>query len=398
MSANRLCSKYESIACQLPCGSKELIETKRHVIRRSIFQRPLFRSLRVVAVMVTAGIIISWFGLSARAFTAADADAIYFGHAKVFYFTNSDGGFFHTTTDGGREFFWQTAEQLEMVLDTYERTRNSACLDLFSNVFTGFIGEHGTNWEQNDFNDDIMWMVIACARAHQLTGNTAFRDAAKLNFDMCYARAWSADLGGGLWWKTTNRSKNACVNGPASIAAFLLYQIFNDTNYLAKSKAAYEWERNTLFDPKSGQIYDNIRASGRISFRSFTYNQGTFIGAANFLGRTNDAKLAADYTRKYLCTDGMLPGYEGQDGDAAGFNGIFARWMAKFMRDRGLQREYQSWLQANAEAAWKCRRKNDNLAWSRWPLPTPDGPLYSWACSSAVVVMQVVPPTQQSVR
>jgi len=31
--------------------------------------------------------------------------------------------------------------------------------------------------------------------------------------------------------------------------AFLLYQISGDTNYLAKARAAYDWERENLFDP-----------------------------------------------------------------------------------------------------------------------------------------------------
>jgi len=49
--------------------------------------------------------------------------------------------------------------------------------------------------------------------------NVQFRDVARTNFDLCFARAASTNLGGGLWWKTNNRSKNACVNGPGAIAA-----------------------------------------------------------------------------------------------------------------------------------------------------------------------------------
>jgi predicted alpha-1,6-mannanase (GH76 family) len=329
----------------------------------------------------------------ARAFVAADADAIFSAYTKAFYFTNADGGFFRATTGGGRTDFWKRAEQLEMVLDVYERSTNAAGLAIFTNVFNGFIAEHGTNWEANEFNDDIMWMVIACARAHQITGNATFRRVAKFNFDRCYARAWSTNLGGGLWWKTSNQSKNACVNGPGAIAACLLFQISGDSNYLAKARSLFEWERAHLFDPESGQVFDNMNDRGEIAFKSFTYNQGTFVGAANFLGDTRDARLAADYTRDVLCRGtGILPGY-GQDSDAAGFNGIGVRWIAKFMKDRGLQASYQKWLQANADAAWKCRRAGDNLAWSRWSQPTPEEPLYSWACSSSVVILQVVPPT-----
>ena len=92
-----------------------------------------------------------------------------------------------------------------------------------------------------------------------------------------------------------------------------------------------------------------------------------------------------------------MPGYR-QEGDAGGFNGICARWTARFMKDRGLQKSYQAWLQANADAAWKVRRPADNLSWSRWSWPTPEGPLNSWACSSSVVMMQVVPASQDSKR
>jgi predicted alpha-1,6-mannanase (GH76 family) len=328
---------------------------------------------------------------AARAVTPADADAIFADYHKAFYFTNASGGYYHATTEGGKTFFWDRAEQLEMILDAYERTTNTAYLGIFTNVFNGFVADHGRTWEKNDFNDDIMWMVIACARAHQFTGNPVFRELARTNFDLCFARAWSTNLGGGLWWKTANQSKNACVNGPGAIAAYLLYQIGGDTNDLAKSRRMFEWERAHLFDSETGQVFDNLNTNGWIGDKAFTYNEGTFIGAANFLGATNDARLAADYTRDYLCQDGILPGY-GQDGDVAGFNGIFIRWAVKYMKQRHVLPAYEPWLQANANAAWRCRRPADGLAWSRWAQPTPAGPLYAWACSSAVVILQAVPP------
>jgi len=330
-----------------------------------------------------------------NAFTADDANAIFAAHTKAFYFTNAEGGFFRATsgvTDTNKTDFWTCAEQLEMTLDAYQASSNAACLMVFSNVFKGFIADHGADWRKNPYNDDILWMVIACARAYQLTGNTVFRDTAKLNFDVCYARAWDTNSGGGLWWKTDNRSKNACVNGPGAIAAFLLYRIYHDPHYRAKSKAIFKWERKTLFDPTSGRVRDNINNHGHFGFKAFTYNEGTFIGAANFLGYTKEARQAADFTRDNLCQDGILPAY-GREGDAAGFNGIFVRWLARFMKDHRLQRNYQAWLQTNGEAAWRCRRPGDDLSWSDWTQSTPEGPLNSWACSSSVVILQVVPPT-----
>ena len=216
---------------------------------------------------------------------------------------------------------------------------------------------------------------------------------ARTNFDLCYARAVSSDLGGGLWWKVDNRSKNACVNGPGAIAAFLLGRATGEGAYFTAATNLFLWERATLFDPATGRVSDNINLSGRVRRMALTYNQGTFVGAANFLGYTNEAMLAATYTMNRLCRDGLLPA-AGEEGDGGGFNGIAARWIAQFMKERGAQATFEPWLQKNADAAWEARRSSDNLSWCRWPQPTPSGRRYSWGCSSAVVILQVVRPSE----
>jgi predicted alpha-1,6-mannanase (GH76 family) len=333
----------------------------------------------------------SWGALPVRAFTAADADTLSDAHTKAFYREKEGRAWFTKNTEGGRADFWKRAEQLEMLLDAYERTKNSRQLGMFTNLFHGFLADHGSNWAHNPYNDDIMWMVIACARGHLLTGNPEFRDMARTNFDLCYARSASTNLGGGLWWKVENRSKNACVNGPGAIAAVLLGRATGEGTYFTKATNIFLWERDTLFDPATGRVFDNISVSGRVRRFALTYNQGTFVGAANLLGYTNEARLAATFTMNELCRDGYLPA-SGEDGDGGGFNGIAVRWIARFMKDRGEQATFEPWLQKNAEAAWQARRSSDNLSWCRWPQPTPGDSRNSWCCSSAVVILQVVRP------
>ncbi len=345
-----------------------------------------FLTLVVVAIL--------WGQARVGAFTSADANRSFSAYTNAFYFTEGTNGYFRATTAGGKAAFWERAEEMEMLLDVYERTTNASCLTLFSNAFNGFTTEHGQDWSRNPYNDDIMWMVIASARGYLHTGTRVYRDVAQGNFDRCYERAWSTNLGGGLWWTKTNSTKNACVNGPAAIASQLLFQMTGDANYLAKSRNIFEWERATLFNTNSGAVADAISASGKINGWASSYNQGTFIGAANLLGRTNEARLAADFTMTQLCRAGLLPQYQ-QAGDLGGFNGICARWLAKFMNERGLQSRYEGWLQQNAETAWKARRKSDDLIWSRWPAATPEETLHSWACSSAVVLLHAVGPTEK---
>ena len=346
-----------------------------------------------VARMVVLGALVCCGALTARAFTSADADAAFAAHTKAFYRVKDNHARYIKTTDGGKSDFWMEAEQLEMVLDAYERTSNAQHLVMFTNLFHGFVADRGANWATNDYNDDIMWMVIACTRAHLLTGNAEFLNVAQTNFDLCYARAATPELGGGLLWKVGVRSKNACVNGPGAIAAFLMGKSTGKSNYFTIATNVFLWERATLFDANTGKISDNISASGRVAGFSLTYNQGTFVGAANLLGYTNEARLAATYTMNQMCRDGYLPP-GGENGDGGGFNGIGVRWIARFMNDRGEQAILEPWLQKNAEAAWQARRASDNLSWCRWPQPTPEERRSSWGCSSAVVIMQVVRPTE----
>ncbi|RYD73265.1 MAG: hypothetical protein EOP84_21825, partial [Verrucomicrobiaceae bacterium] len=321
------------------------------------------------------------------------ADTLFEAHAKAFYQEEDGRAWFKESTEGGKVSYWMRAEQMEMVLDAFERTNDSKHITMFTNLFRGFLADHGTSWAHNDFNDDIMWMIIACTRAYLLSGNAEFRDVARTNFDLCYERAISSDLGGGLWWKVDNRSKNACVNGPGAIAAFLLCQATGEVSYFTKAKDLFLWERKVLFDPATGRVSDNIQLSGRVNRMALTYNQGTFVGAAHLLGYIDDARLAATFTMKQLCRDGYLPP-GGEKGDGGGFNGIAVRWIARFMKDHGEQETFEPWLQKNAEAAWQARRTSDNLAWCRWPQPTSEGLKYSWGCSNAVVITQVVRPTE----
>jgi predicted alpha-1,6-mannanase (GH76 family)/fibronectin type 3 domain-containing protein len=334
--------------------------------------------------------------ISAFAFSATDANTIFSSFNSAFYIQSGTNGYFaNSQTDDSATYFWGQAEMIEGVIDAYEWTTNSAGPGMITNLLNGFISDNGTTWTSwNIYNDDIMWAVIAFARGGRDTGNTNFCDLAKANFDACYARAWSTNLGGGMWWSTDNAGKNACVNGPAAIAADLLYQIYGDTNYWNKATNIYYWERSVLFNTNSGAIYDNISTNGTLNTWSSTYNQGTFIGAAHFLGQTNDATLAANYTLMNMTSGGILPEYGINGANNCGFNAIFLRWLTRFMKDRNLQGTYESWLQLNATAAWEARRP-DNLSWCQWQESSPEGTnFYAWDCISSFEALQAADPTQ----
>lgn len=305
-------------------------------------------------------------------------------------------------SNGAYSGWWTGAELLEMAEDAYDNTPSTARRNIVTSTCNGFLSQNGSTWTGNVYNDDISWAVIAFARAYLITGNTTYRDIAKANWDAMFARAWDTNyFGGGLWWRQSDRqSKNACIQGPATIAACYLYQIFGDTNYLAKAQAIHGWSRQWLFNSGNGAIYDNINTNGTVDTVSLTYNQGTFIGAANFLYRATglpiyyqDALLAAKFTQNNMTSGGILPQYN-SNSDLSGFNGIFARWLARFAKDQNLWAAFGPWLGTNANAAWAIRNAN-NLAWQKWLTQTPDSSseIDNWGCSPAVVILQVADPS-----
>jgi len=328
-------------------------------------------------------------------FTARDAGTIFGAYNSNFYYQNGTNGYFKDTQTGNIAYFWGQAEMIECVIDAYEWNSNSTAQIMITNLLNGFIANNGSSWTYNVYNDDILWAVLAFARGGVDTGRTNFCNIAKANFDAVYARGWDTDLGGGLYWRDSDKaSKNACVNGPGACAAYLLYQIYGDASYLAKATNIYYWERSVLFNTNTGAIYDNIGTNGVISTWASTYNQGTFLGAANFLGQTNDAKLAANYTMMNMTSGGILPEY-GIAGNNSGFNAIFLRWMTRFMKNRSLENLYAPWLQTNAVAAWNKRRVPDNLSWCQWLHSSPGGTnFYSWDCISSFAALQAAAATQ----
>ncbi|WFR57068.1 glycoside hydrolase family 76 protein [Anaerocolumna sp. AGMB13025] len=288
------------------------------------------------------------------------------------------------------EDFWQQAEIFEVILDACEQTKDKKYLTVLEDMYQGFVTNHGEDWSYNEFNDDIMWMTIACARAYLITGDKKYLNQAEKHFNLVYDRAWSEDLGGGLFWKTENKTKNSCINCPAVIAACLLREATGDKKYMDKALLIYQWEKENLFGT-TGAVFDAYDLESGINTWCSTYNQGTFIGAAMKLYQYSgdetyleDAKKAADYTVNTMFSDQVM-NTEGDGNDLPGFKGILARWMGKFVRDCH-QYQYTGWLNKNAMAAWSNQNSN-GIMWTLFYTKTEDTFYSAWGCSAAVSML-----------
>ncbi len=275
-------------------------------------------------------------------------------------------------------WFWDRAEMLEAYIDVYEATKDKKDLDRCKQYAKQFISLHGSAWTWNEYNDDIMWACIAFSRLYLLTKEQIYLTYAKTNFDATYKTQVDTKLGGGMWWKKDQTTKNSCVNCPAAIAACLLGKATKNNEYYDKAKSLIQWELDEMYEP-NGKIYDAYPLSGKKSTWASTYNQGTFIGACTlyyqyskdeaYLGYAN---TAANYAMTKLTSGGILDNGEAStdNGDLPGFKGIFTRWFYRLAKETD-NVDYLVFLQRNAQVAYE-NRNSEGLIWTKWNGKTPE--------------------------
>lgn len=257
----------------------------------------------------------------------------------------------YLTTDGtyrenneGGEFFhyWWNAHMLDVLVDGYLRTGDANYVPRMKALVSGIEKKNGGKFP-NDFNDDMQWLAIACTRAYEATTDPYYKDVAKLLWEEI-KKSWSDIHGGGITWKVdTPNGKNATSNAPGAILAMRLYAIDGDEENLEWAKKILAWQKSTLVDPETGLVWDNIDfKEGETVINKdwiFTYNIGTYIGAATELYKVtedqmylNDAVKTATsmMTSQKLISDGLLRD-EGQ-GDGGLFKGILVRYFTRLIQ------------------------------------------------------------------
>lgn len=318
-------------------------------------------------------------------------------------FLNKEANLYYSTSErNGLGSIWTQAIYWDIIMDTYLRTDKPEYYTMITDVYQGAYDQYaGFNYENTEewfIYDDIMWWVISLSRGYEITGNEEYLQNSIAGFERVWEGSHDPDRGG-MYWDFAHSGKNACINYPTVIAAMKLYEITGDEEYFNKAKSVYEWSRNNLFQESTGRVADNsIR--GNPGFSDYTYNQGTAIGAAvelyNATGNEaylNDANLAADYTKNVMSNDeGILPA-EGDWNEQGVLKAIFARYLMKLVEDGG-QDQYESWLRKNANVAWHNRDKSRDIMFRDYDVPCPKGNIQSFEASSAVGIMQVVPPAE----
>ncbi|MDR0714662.1 MAG: carbohydrate-binding protein [Bacteroidales bacterium] len=329
--------------------------------------------------------------------TPAFRDSVMRGFKNYFYKKANVG---YVLGSGG---WWGDAEMIETILDAYETTGKQEYKTMFIELYNNFTSRNGVSWLDNEYNDDIAWMVIASVRAYLMFGNDTYLNHAQNNFDRMYSRALLPS--GMLRWKQTptdNQGTNSCINGPAEVAACYLSIATGNEDYYEKAKALYALQRQYLYDSDTGKVFD----SGAWDGNTFTvgndwssiYNQGTFLGAAlmlyNHYGTTrykNDAHKIVEWTRNNLCNTRGVISVCGSGNDLQGFKGIFMRYLRRYIVDLAVPDKVE-WMQQNALQAYN-NRNSKGIIWTAWWEKTAENFIFSdgynfsnqpFGCSTAV--------------
>ncbi|WP_290048328.1 glycoside hydrolase family 76 protein [uncultured Muribaculum sp.] len=307
------------------------------------------------------------------AFDAGVRDAMLDGFLRQYYHDAPVG---HVLGGGG---WWGDAEMFETILDAFATTGDLRYKELFNELYLNFISRNGSDWSDNEYNDDITWMTLACLRAYKYFGTSAYLNIARDNFTRVYNRAHQPF--GTLIWKQSQDNKlgtNSCINCPATIAACYLGQLTGDKSWYTKALTIYAGQRKLLFNANTGEVWDsrawNSDGSMASDFNSWvsTYNQGTMLGAAVALYDytkddmfISDARKIYERSRDHLTnSDKIISVCQTINGDLCGFKGILMRYVRAYAESQHLE-EPMLWLEKNAWHAYQNGNSN-GVIWSAW--------------------------------
>lgn len=291
----------------------------------------------------------------------------------------------------GQFDYWPEAHGLDVLVDAYQRTKDDTYKNRIYDFYEGVKAKNGGRF-YNNYYDDMGWHGMAHLRALEATGDTRYEASAKQLWEWIVA-GWNDYDGGGIPWNhddtEAGRSKGVPSNGPAAIIAARRWQkygeseIVNGQNNLVWLARIYGWMKENRVIQQSGRVFDDFSDTNG----DWTYNAGTFIGAAleyyKITGNKvylNDAIKTADWTTSTLVnsTNKVLSDWaEQQDHDVNLFKGIFVRYLTQLIRNPDLpettRKRYVNFLKNSAQFLWtKGSTKNPVILYGFhwWEAPT----------------------------
>jgi predicted alpha-1,6-mannanase (GH76 family) len=258
--------------------------------------------------------------------------------------------------------WWNTANSMT-VLANYERVSgDTSYYSVMANTFTMAQKTHANF--VNMYYDDDGWWALAWIDAYDVTGNPVYLSMAETIFT-AITGAWDSTCGGGVWWSTDRKYKNAIPNELfLSIAAELANRTSGkaSASYLNWAQKEWSWFKNSGMINAQNLVNDGLNSSNpnactNNGSTTWTYNQGVILGGLVELYRADkdstllpQAEAIANAAIANLTENGILvePGSM-TGGDGPQFKGIFLRdLMTLYVADSDPR--YKAFAEANAKS------------------------------------------------
>jgi len=203
-----------------------------------------------------------------------------------------------TATDqtGAGNSWWMSANNLTAIIDNIRIANMASYKPIIGWMYSanrpaGVAGDAFGDFK-NDFVDDTGWWAMAWIDAYDLTGNSGYLTTAE--DDANYMNSfWDSTCGGGVWWSTARKYKNAIANElDLYVNAALHNRIPGDTTYLNQAVKEWNWFSATGMINGSNLINDGLTTDGTCvnnNAQTWTYNQGVVLeGLAELYKATNN--------------------------------------------------------------------------------------------------------------
>lgn len=255
---------------------------------------------------------------------------------------------------------WWNAANATTVLANYRIVTGKKTYDeVLANTFArAAVSQHSHDFT-NKYYDDSGWWALAWIAAYDATGRPAYLQQAQAIFPFL-AGGWDDVCGGGLYWTTDRRGKNAIPNELfLEVAARLANRTTGDLAAYYRGWAEREWrwfQSSGMINAKN-LVNDGLDAACKNDHKTeWTYNQGVIVGGLVAMSRfdsdpalLHQATAIADATMRYLTIDGVLVDRTVHGGDAPQFKGIFMRnLMALYQRQPDPR--YRQFFSVNAHS------------------------------------------------
>ncbi|HEY0074323.1 MAG TPA: glycoside hydrolase family 76 protein [Abditibacteriaceae bacterium] len=232
----------------------------------------------------------------------------------------------------------------------------------------GFDAYFASPTDDDKYYDDNAWLVLGFAEAYELTKDPMFLDWARRAHKFVLS-GWDEKLGGGIYWRPDQKSKNTCVSAPAAVSALRLYHL-GDKDQLQWAQRLCTWTNNTLQD-KDGLFWDNISTEakniGQIEKTKWTYNTALMLRANIGLYKvTKDAKYLLEARR--MADAGLKKWTDPQTGgfaDEAKFNHLWSEALLE-LYEATKDLKYLNAVRRDADFAWRYVRDPNGGFWNKW--------------------------------